>query len=46
MVTPDGVSMADESARDLKDRLAKQPLSALMKSDTNTLESMRRPAAG
>ncbi|HTT98169.1 MAG TPA: hypothetical protein VMF58_08970 [Rhizomicrobium sp.] len=40
MITPDGVTMADEAARDLKTRLAKQPLAALMRDDTVTLETM------
>jgi hypothetical protein len=40
MITPDGVTMADEAARDLKARLAKQPLSALMADDAAVLETM------
>ncbi len=40
MVVPEGMTMSEEAARDLKTRLAKQSLSALMKDDTNALESM------
>jgi hypothetical protein len=40
MVTPDGMTTVEESARDLKERLAKQPLSALVKNDMNALDGM------
>ena len=40
MITPDGTSMAEEAARDLKTRLAKQPLSALMNDDASALQNM------
>jgi hypothetical protein len=40
MITPDGMTMAEESARDLKARLSKQSLSALMNDDARMLESM------
>ena len=40
MITPDGTTMAEEAARDLKTRLAKQPLASLMNDDTRALESM------
>jgi hypothetical protein len=40
MTTPDGVSIADESARDLKTRLAKQPLPALMNDDVSAVEGL------
>ena len=40
MITPDGTTTAEEAARDLKVRLAKQPLATLMNDDTSALESM------
>ncbi|HVU21945.1 MAG TPA: hypothetical protein VHE09_14525 [Rhizomicrobium sp.] len=40
MITPDGITPADEAARDLKARLAMKPLAALIENDLAALESM------